>query len=95
MVSAFLTAFIHSSAATIAFVMSLMMTKNSTVYEAIPWVLGANLGTTMTAYVASLKSGVLGKQAAVGNLISKLVGVAICLPLAHHLGSSPKKLVGM
>ena len=94
LVSAFLTAFIHSSAATIAFVMSLMMTKNSTVYEAIPWVLGANLGTTMTAYVASLKSGVLGKQAAVGNLISKLVGVAICLPLAHHLGELAEKIGG-
>ncbi|NBT59799.1 Na/Pi cotransporter family protein, partial [bacterium] len=93
-VSAFLTAFIHSSAATIAFVMSLMMTKHSTVYEAIPWVLGANLGTTMTAYVASLKSGVLGKQAAVGNLLSKLIGVAICLPLSGYLGEFSEKIGG-
>lgn len=92
-VSAFLTAFVHSSAATIAFVMSLMMTRHSSVYEAIPWVLGANLGTTMTAYVASLKSGTLGKQAAVGNLICKIIGVVICLPLAEYLGRAAE-LVG-
>lgn len=92
--STIITAFVHSSAATIAFVMSLMMTRNSTVYEAIPWVLGANLGTTMTAYVASLKSGVLGKQAAVGNLLSKLVGVALCMPLAQKLGELAEKVGG-
>lgn len=93
-VSALITAFVHSSAATIAFVMSLMMTRNSTVYEAIPWVLGANLGTTMTAYVASLKSGVLGKQAAVGNLLSKALGVAIALPLSEHLGRLSESVGG-
>jgi len=93
-VSAFITAFVHSSAATIAFVMSLMMTRNSTVYEAIPWVLGANLGTTMTAYLASLKGGVLGKQAALGNLLSKLIGVIIILPLSRYLAEASEKIGG-
>jgi len=93
-VSAVITAVVHSSAATIAFVMSLMMTRNSTVYEAIPWVLGANLGTTTTAYIASLKSGLLGKQAAIGNLISKVIGVAICLPLSKYLAEASQLLGG-
>jgi len=84
--SATLTAFVHSSAATIAFVMSLMMTRQSNVFEAIPWILGANLGTTMTAYIASLKGGVLGKQAAVGNLLCKVVGVALLFPVSQKLG---------
>jgi len=94
LVSAAITAVVHSSAATIAFVMSLMMAKNSDVYEAIPWILGANLGTTTTAYLASLKSGLLGKQAAIGNLISKIIGVAIFLPLAKYLGEASQSLGG-
>ena len=81
-----LTAVIHSSAATIAFVMSMMVAKQGDIYEAIPWILGANLGTTTTAYFASFRGGALGKQAALGNLLSKLVGVALVYPLAVKLG---------
>lgn len=92
--AAALTAFVHSSAATIAFVMSLMMTRNSNVFEAVPWVLGANLGTTMTAYVASLKGGVLGKQAAVGNLLCKIVGVILLFPLSQKLGEAAISIGG-
>lgn len=75
-----LTSIIHSSAATIAFIMSLIAARNADVLEAIPWVLGANLGTTATAFFASSKSGVLGKQAALGNLLCKIVGLALCYP---------------
>jgi len=84
--SAGLTALVQSSAATIAFVMSLMMARHSSVYEAIPWVLGANLGTTTTAYFASLNGGILGKQAALGHLLIKLFGVLLFYPLASVLG---------
>ncbi len=84
-ISAALTSLIKSSSATIAFVMSLMIARNGTIMEAIPWVLGANLGTTTTAYFASLKGGVQGKQAALANLLSKAVGVAICYPFAKYL----------
>ena len=62
MIAAILTALMASSAATIAFVMSMMMARHGTVYEAIPWVLGANLGTTATAFVASFRSGVWGNR---------------------------------
>lgn len=86
LLAAIFTALIHSSAATIAFVMSMMLARHSEVYEAIPWVLGANLGTTTTAFFASFKSGTLGKQAALGHLFCKLVGVVICFPLMEPLG---------
>ncbi len=84
-ISAIMTALIQSSAATIAFVMSLMTAQHSTVYEAFPWVLGANLGTTATAYIASFKSGRLGKQAALGHLVCKIMGVVLCFPLMRQI----------
>lgn len=85
-ISAGLTALVHSSAATIALVMSLTLARHGTVYEAIPWVLGANLGTTTTAYFASLNGGMLGKQAALGNLLLKTFGAIACFPLIKELG---------
>lgn len=85
-IAASLTALFRSSAATIAFVMSLTMARHGNIYTAIPWVLGANLGTTTTAYFASLNGGILGKQAALGNLLLKLVGVILFIPLAGQLG---------
>jgi len=88
------TAAIHSSAATIAFMMSLMVARHADVYEAIPWVLGANLGTTTTAFFASFKTGTLGKQAALGHLFCKLVGVAICFPLMIPLGNLAVRIGG-
>lgn len=94
LISSSLTALVHSSAATIAFVMSLMVARNGTLIEAIPWVLGANLGTTATAYFASFKSGILGKQAALGNLLTKLVGVAICYPLMPYFAELVQWMAG-
>jgi len=94
LISAGLAALVHSSAATIAFVMSLMVARGGTVMEAIPWVLGANLGTTATAYFASFRSGVLGKQAALGNLLTKVVGIAICYPLMSYLAQAADYLAG-
>lgn len=85
LISTGITAVIHSSAATIGFVMSMMIAQNGSVSEAIPWVLGANLGTTTTAFFASQRTGILGKQAAMGNLLCKLVGVAVCYPFAEYL----------
>jgi len=76
---------VRSSAATIAFVMSLMVARHGTIAEAIPWVLGANLGTTATAYLASFNGGVLGKQAALGHLLCKGVGIALCYPFMSYL----------
>ncbi len=92
--AAIFTAGIHSSAATIAFMMSLMVARHASVYEAIPWILGANLGTTTTAFFASVKTGSLGKQAALGHLFCKVVGVAICFPLMGPLGKLAEYMGG-
>ncbi len=85
LIAAGLTAIIQSSAATIAFVMSLIVTRHGTVLEAIPWVLGANLGSSATAVFASSRTGLLGRQAALGNFFFRFVGVVICYPLMEYL----------
>ncbi len=92
LLSAALTAVVHSSAATVAFVMSLISARNAGVLEAIPWVLGANLGTTATAFFASSKSGVLGKQAALGNLVCKVAGIIICFPFMQKMAIAVQQL---
>lgn len=84
-IAAGFTALMRSSAATIAFVMSLMAARHGTIHEAVPWVLGANLGTSATAYFASINGGVLGKQAALGQLLCKVVGIAIAFPIMGYL----------
>ncbi len=91
-IATFLTALIHSSAATIVFVMSMMVARNGTVLEAIPWVLGANLGTTTTAFFAVHRSGTLGKQAALGNLLCKLIGVILCYPVMDQLADLSSRM---
>lgn len=93
-IAVILTGVIHSSAATIAFVMSLMVTKQAQLEEAIPWVLGANVGTTTTAFFASFKGGILGKQAAVGHLVCKVIGAIVCLPFIQYLVQASEYMGG-
>jgi phosphate:Na+ symporter len=48
---------------------------------AIPFVLGDNIGTTITAQIAALRSSRNAKRAAMGHTIFNLIGVAYMLPL--------------
>jgi phosphate:Na+ symporter len=82
-----LTAIAHSSAATVAFVMSMMVADHGTIFQALPWVLGANLGTTTVAFSASFRSSIFGKQAAMANLLCRLAGVILCYPLMGFCGN--------
>lgn len=86
--STIITALIHSSAATIAFVMSLMGSHHGNLQEALPWILGANLGTTATAFFASYRTGIVGKRVSVGYLLMKTVGVLIWFPLIPVLAEA-------
>ncbi len=79
-VAAFFAAFTHSSSATVAFSMSLLVAQNAPVVDALPWIFGANLGTTATAYFASLGSDTLGKQAAMGSVLTRVAGVMLFWP---------------
>ena len=55
---------------------------------AVPLVLGANVGTCVTAILAGLGSGTEGKRVAAAHTINKLIGVAIAFPFIHQIVGS-------
>ncbi len=79
-------AFTCSSSATVVFSMSLLIAQQASVVEALPWIFGANLGTTATAYISSLGNDIPGRQAAVGSMLTRLTGVALLWPFQSYLG---------
>jgi phosphate:Na+ symporter len=78
--SAVLTAIIPSSSATIVFVMSIFSHSNAGLSAALPWILGANVGTTANGFYASYGTGQIGKQAALGHFLFKVIAVVLFLP---------------
>ncbi len=78
--SAVLTAIIPSSSATIVFIMSIFSQSTSPLVVAMPWILGANVGTTANGFYASYGTGQIGKQAALGHFLFKVIAVVLLLP---------------
>ncbi|MBP5342377.1 Na/Pi cotransporter family protein [bacterium] len=77
-----LTAIIQSSGAFIGIVQELYITTSSmTLASAIALVIGSNIGTTITAFLASLGANKTAKKAAIANTFVILIGVIIFLPL--------------
>ncbi len=91
LVSAVFTAVVQSSAATIAVVIALAGAGSGagvgvvTVDEAVPLILGANIGTSATALIASIGSNGAGRQVAWAHAIYKTVAAVAALPLAGLL----------
>ena len=73
------TAMIQSSAAFIGIVMTLTATGLLSVSDALPLILGTNIGTTVTALIASLNSSIGGKRLAVANTLFRVAGVFIMI----------------
>ena len=78
--SAAFAALVASSAATIGLVLALASHGLLTLPGALPLVLGANIGTCVTALTASLGSSTEARRVAVAHVGFKLLGVAIVLP---------------
>lgn len=74
------TAVIQSSAATIGILVLLAHQGLITIDSALPIVLGANIGTTVTAILASMGTGKNAKRAAFSHFFFKFLGVLIALP---------------
>lgn len=98
--AAVLTWLAHSSLATVLLVMSLAAANVVDSAGALLLVLGANLGGTLPAVVASLGEGPEARRVTFGNAVFKAVGVAIALPLLplvepllQALDSNPARLV--
>ncbi|MBR1438480.1 MAG: Na/Pi cotransporter family protein [Synergistaceae bacterium] len=92
-----LTALIQSSAATIGLTIAVASQGLITLDAAIPIILGDNIGTTLTAIVASLNASRPAKQAALGHVLFNLIGTIIfmlALPLYRSVIISTSPDIG-
>ncbi|RLD10263.1 MAG: hypothetical protein DRI44_06490, partial [Chlamydiae bacterium] len=84
-VATFFTAAVQASAATIALVISFAATgmlgnsSEQILAAALPFVMGANVGTTITALLASIHTGREAFRCAVTHTIMKLTGAVVCM----------------
>ncbi len=77
-----MTAVIQSSSVTTSLVVPLVGAGLLTLRKIYPYILGANIGTVVTAILASLVTGsFVGVQAALAHLTFNLLGICVWYPL--------------
>ncbi|WP_442504167.1 Na/Pi cotransporter family protein [Marinivivus vitaminiproducens] len=81
LIAAGVTAMIHSSSATIGIVMGLGAAGVLDWTTAVAFSLGADLGTTITSWLASLNLSKNAKRAAYAHISFNIIGVCITVPL--------------
>lgn len=91
LVGALLTILCYSSLAVVLFCGALASAGVVSIHVALALVLGANLGSGIAALLTTSGNNQPGKRVTLGNLLSRLVGCVIALPL---LGKS-EELLGM
>ena len=79
LVSTVFTGIIQSSAATVGIVQALALTGSITYEMAIPLVLGANIGTCMTALLSAIGANKNAKRVVAIHIYIKVIGTVICL----------------
>ncbi|ADO84536.1 Na/Pi cotransporter family protein [Ilyobacter polytropus] len=87
-----LTSILQSSSATIGITMALATQGLIIPKTAVALVLGENIGTTITAYLASLKTRSDAKRAAYAHILIKIVGVSLILPFFYGYASIIERL---
>jgi len=75
---ALIAVLIHSSAIPISILVILAQYEMVTTESALPIVFGANVGTAVTAILASIVTGVDGRRSALSHLLFKVFGAAVC-----------------
>ncbi|SHH04135.1 phosphate:Na+ symporter [Thermosyntropha lipolytica DSM 11003] len=75
------TAIVQSSSATIGVLQELAYQGAVTYKQAVPILLGDNIGTTITAILAAIGAGVAARRAALTHFIFNVMGTIIFLPL--------------
>lgn len=81
LIAAGVTAMIHSSSATIGIVMGLGGAGILDWQTAVAFSLGADLGTTITSWMASLNLSKNAKRAAYAHISFNIIGVMVTIPL--------------
>ena len=78
-----LTFVIQSSSASTAILMTLLSTHAIDISTALFILLGLEIGTCLTALLASLSGGRAGKQTALFHFMFNIIGVFLFLPFSH------------
>lgn len=90
-VSTLMTALLHSSAATLGLAITAAHSGLLTLDAAMPIVLGANIGTCVSAVTSSIGAPVDAKRVALAHILFKVLGVLLVLPFLGFFTT----LVGM
>jgi phosphate:Na+ symporter len=88
-----LTSILQSSSATVGITMALATQGLITPITAVALVLGENVGTTITAYLASIRTRLDAKRAAYAHILIKIVGVSLLLPFFYRYSSMVSRIV--
>jgi Na/Pi-cotransporter len=88
------TAIVQSSSITTGLCILLVQQNLLTATAAIPIVIGANIGTTVTALVASIKMQRTARRVAMANLCFNAFGVALFLPFLGRFGARVAESAG-
>jgi len=83
LVGSLTTAIMQSSSATIAITILLANSNVIGFSTAVALVLGQNIGTTITAYLASLGTSTASKRTAYAHILIKIIGVAVIFPFFY------------
>ncbi|MFH1830074.1 MAG: Na/Pi cotransporter family protein [Pseudomonadota bacterium] len=83
--AAIFTGIIQVSAATIGLAIALSYSGVLSFEAAIPIVLGANIGTCITACLSCLGVGTAGRRVAVAHVLIKIIGVLIVFPFVSDI----------
>jgi phosphate:Na+ symporter len=78
--SAIFTALLHSSAATIGLALTMSHSGLISLHSSIPIILGANIGTCVSALTSSIGANTDAQRVAVAHTLFKIIGVLIILP---------------
>ncbi|QET02860.1 MULTISPECIES: Na/Pi cotransporter family protein [Cupriavidus] len=100
LIGAFLTILCYSSLAVVLFCGALASAGVVSIHVALALVLGANLGSGISALLTTSGNNQPGKRVTLGNLLSRLLGCLIALPLLSHaedllklLSTDPQRLI--
>ncbi|MFH0763053.1 MAG: Na/Pi cotransporter family protein [Candidatus Omnitrophota bacterium] len=77
---AVITAILQSSSVTIGMVIGLSMANLVDLKAAVPLILGCNIGTCVTALIASVGTNISAKRVAMAHIMFNVIGVVISLP---------------
>lgn len=88
---ALITIAVQSSSITTSLLVPLCSSGVLTLENAFPFMLGANIGTTITAFIASLATDVEGLKIALVHVVFNTLAVSIVLPI-HALRAFPIRM---